>query len=159
MKHILIILTTLLLVTALACTKTKQRILHNKDWKNIQGTWDIQQVLIDGVDSTSAIKGDCYAKMVIEYADGERTEDGTLHLFDALNNMDFGSLNIEQSKYKSIRICGFNLNIITYFVSTVCKYNLKGVCVNWSIIELTSTILKIKATFNGKEYNIKYIKT
>jgi hypothetical protein len=37
MKNLLLILTVTLLVTALACTKTKQSLFHHKDWKNIQG--------------------------------------------------------------------------------------------------------------------------
>jgi hypothetical protein len=158
MKNLLLILTTLLLVTALACTKTKQRILHNKDWKNIQGNWDIQQVLIDGKDSTASLKScDIYSTATIKYQTGNE-KDGTLHVFDNISGIDYGSILVEKNKYKRLTICGFNLNINTFSVFNPCLINIGNVCIVWDVLELNNSQLKISTYTSNYNYIITFIK-
>jgi hypothetical protein len=157
MRNILIILSALLLFTALACTKTKQSLFHHKDWKNMQGTWDIQQVLIDGVDSTSAIKDNCYRKYFIGYQSEDR--DGTLHLFDQ-NGDDFGSIYVEASKYKTMAIKEFNLNIEDYYIKffSHCRSPLAHKNLLWKINVLTEQELHISILVDNRFYQVKYQK-
>ncbi|MFM2226036.1 MAG: hypothetical protein RJA07_2238 [Bacteroidota bacterium] len=46
MKRLLFIITVISFTTVLSCSKANQKLFHHKNWKNIQGTFDLTQCLL-----------------------------------------------------------------------------------------------------------------
>jgi hypothetical protein len=160
MKNIFVIIVTLLVV--MSCMKTKQRYFHHKNWKNIQGTWDIEDAWEDGVSIVDSIKKsycDIYSLSIIRYQN-DRERDGLLHLYNNSSSDDFGAIFIEANKYKKIQICKLNFNIVgnSNYYPCINQFNLFDTCILWNIDELTSTNLIISSPIRGKFYKVKYEK-
>jgi hypothetical protein len=160
MKRLLFIITVISFTTVLSCSKANQKLFHHKNWKNIQGTFDLTQCLIDGVDSTQRLRNDgCYVRFYFGYYyDAKDEHKPTLRLY-AIRSIDFGEINVEKYNYKHIDICNANLNHLNRASQiNYCPTSLSNNCVTWDIISLTSNELIIQVSKFSKIYYCKYAK-
>jgi hypothetical protein len=162
MKNTLIVLLGFFMLSIFSCVKNRQQLFHHKNWKNIQGTWDIEEVSESGksvVDSIKRSYCNLYCKLEIKY-NNSKESDGYLHMYRSCASDDLGQIKIEEYNYKKIQICKHNFNIIGNATYYPCKnkYNLYDTCIVWNIDELTTSSLVISTPIRGNFYKVKYMK-
>ena len=143
MRNLILILGVL---TMICCSKSEEKL--------IAGVWDLQQLLIDGNDSTEAAKSqDCYTRMKFLTAKEAEGKANILSADPQYSMCDLRGYYELHDDYLLLQVGSINFRPIGAFWQREPRTK-----ISWNILKLTEDELQLETNFNDHHNRLSLIK-